>query len=231
MRIKFIINFPEFFFLKKMFRLGKEKLGNGAILKKKASEQADALKLIASLVLFFAVSLSTQASFFESATLAYLFFVIIRKTDYRLTAALALGCLAATPVFLYLVDEEIAETLAVYAFYFLSITVIQQIEELLAKSWEDRTKTFSNRIKKINPRPFLEKLNLFRLVLRREFIELPAILGYYWMFFLGLAVIIIFMRYIFAYDVDLRALLLLVFLFVISVAFRLCIVIKNKTVN
>lgn len=69
-------------------------------------------------------------SFFEMATLAYLGISLIWKTPSRFSAGLALVFLAITPFLLMLKNDALAETVAVYAYYFLVITVVQEIWEL-----------------------------------------------------------------------------------------------------
>lgn len=65
-----------------------------------------------------------------AAALGILFFAfILYKWDSRIIAVLALACLGACPFLLIFKKESSAENFAIYAYYFLVITIILQIVE------------------------------------------------------------------------------------------------------
>ncbi len=79
-------------------------------------------------VFFIATSYALAAA--EMAILAYLGISIIWKLSSRISAFVAILFLASCPILLLLKNDALAETLAVYAYYFLVITVIQEIISL-----------------------------------------------------------------------------------------------------
>lgn len=107
--IKFEISIPEFFYTKKTW------------------EQMRVGLSIVWVVAIFFIATSYALAAAEMAILAYLGISIIWKLSSRISAFLALVLLASEPFLLYLKNDALAETLAVYAFYFLVITVIQEI--------------------------------------------------------------------------------------------------------
>ncbi|MFA5178376.1 MAG: hypothetical protein WC427_02340 [Candidatus Paceibacterota bacterium] len=80
-----------------------------------------------------AIGLSIGAYFLwglSSALLWLLFLVFLFCTwDSRVIAFLALICLASCPVLLQMKKDDTAETMAVYAYFFLAMTVFLQIFE------------------------------------------------------------------------------------------------------
>lgn len=89
----------------------------------------DWLKIIAiSLIVIF--SLTRTINVLELAVLVYGLLAFFFVLDSRLAAGLALVSLAMCPVLLFFKRDIWAESTAVYAFYFLVITVLTQIREL-----------------------------------------------------------------------------------------------------
>lgn len=86
--------------------------------------------LLGWLTFTFFVWKSYDFSIFEMAILAYLGISFIWKTPSRFSTGLALIFLALTPIFLMLKNEALAEKVVVYAYYFLVITVIQEVWEV-----------------------------------------------------------------------------------------------------
>lgn len=68
-----------------------------------------------------------EFAFFGTLILAYFGLTLIWRLTSRLAASFALLSLAGVPMFLILGREALAETFAVYAYYFLVITVVQEI--------------------------------------------------------------------------------------------------------
>lgn len=62
--------------------------------------------------------------------LTYFLLSLIWKLDSRISGALALFFLVCCPILLYFKNDVLAETFAVYAFYFLTITVFGLILDL-----------------------------------------------------------------------------------------------------
>ena len=91
------------------------------------------LKLGLSLAIIVAAFVAKQNfdfTFFGTLILIYFGISIIWKLSSRIAAGLALFFLASCPVLLIFKNEALAETFAVYAYYFLVITVIDEIISL-----------------------------------------------------------------------------------------------------
>ncbi|MFA4817346.1 MAG: hypothetical protein WC608_01315 [Parcubacteria group bacterium] len=98
-----------------------------------SSERKFQLKAVLSLLVVvgvFIVKQNFDFTFVGALILAYFGLSLIWKLDSRISAALALFFLIATPVLLMLKNDVLAETSAIYAYYFLVITVAQLIFEL-----------------------------------------------------------------------------------------------------
>jgi hypothetical protein len=66
--------------------------------------------------------------------LAYALISILFVFESRISAVLALILLASCPFFLMFKKDSIAEIMAIYAYYFLVITVITQIAEYMKEN-------------------------------------------------------------------------------------------------
>ncbi len=88
-------------------------------------------KLINIILVVFVVVLSGWY-FGVSAGMLWGLFVAFAVYDWdsRIVGVMALASLSSCPVLLYLERDDLAETMAVYAFFFLVITVTLQIIEL-----------------------------------------------------------------------------------------------------
>lgn len=75
------------------------------------------------------IGINYAFSFVEMLILAYFGLSLIWKLDSRIAASLALFFLVATPILLMLKNDALAETFAIYAYYFLVITVIRLVFE------------------------------------------------------------------------------------------------------
>lgn len=73
---------------------------------------------------------SNGFSFFEMLVLIYFIIALIWNISSRISASLALFCLICCPILLILKKDSLAEVFAIFAYYFLVITVIQEIFEL-----------------------------------------------------------------------------------------------------
>lgn len=82
------------------------------------------------IITVFFIMTSYDLTIIETLILSYFGIAIIWKWTSRISAFLALVLLASEPFLLALKKDAIAETLAVYAFYFLIITVTQEIISL-----------------------------------------------------------------------------------------------------
>ncbi len=69
-------------------------------------------------------------TFIGTLILIYFGISIVWKLTSRITAGLALFFLASCPVLLIFKNDDLAETFAVYAYYFLVVTVIGEILSL-----------------------------------------------------------------------------------------------------
>lgn len=69
-------------------------------------------------------------TFIGTLILIYFGIAIVWRLTSRITAGLALFFLASCPVLLVLKNDNLAETFAVYAYYFLVITVVGEILSL-----------------------------------------------------------------------------------------------------
>lgn len=75
-----------------------------------------------------------EYTFFGILILAYFGISLIWSVSSRIAAFLALLFLASCPILLSFKKGDLAETFAVYAFYFLVITVFQELLLLLKKA-------------------------------------------------------------------------------------------------
>ncbi len=90
------------------------------------------------LVIILALMLMWKASY-EAIALWMLFFsFLFYDWENRIIAGLALLSLASCPFLLIYKREDLAETMAIYAYYFLAMTVVLQIAELKRKPEETR---------------------------------------------------------------------------------------------
>lgn len=87
------------------------------------------LSIVWIIVVFFIMT-SYDLTIVETLILSYFGMAIIWKWTSRISAFLALMLLVSEPFLLALKKDAMAETLAVYAFYFLVITVVQKIISL-----------------------------------------------------------------------------------------------------
>ena len=69
-------------------------------------------------------------TFFGTLILIYFGISILWHLESRIAAALALFFLASCPILLILKNNALAETFAIYAYYFLVITVVGEIVAL-----------------------------------------------------------------------------------------------------
>jgi len=85
---------------------------------------------ISLIVLVLAFAIHKNIIVIDFLILAYALLSFLYILDSRLSAGVALALLASCPVFLIFKKDPFAETAAVYAYYFLVITVLTQIREL-----------------------------------------------------------------------------------------------------
>lgn len=69
-------------------------------------------------------------TFFGTLILIYFGISLLWKLTSRISASFALFFLASCPILLILKNDSLAETFAIYAYYFLVITVVSEIVEL-----------------------------------------------------------------------------------------------------
>ncbi|MFA5155460.1 MAG: hypothetical protein WC453_03420 [Patescibacteria group bacterium] len=93
--------------------------------------------LIVTVVLAFA--LFKDIGVVDFLVLVYALVSIISILDSRYAAGIALVFLAACPVLLFLKQDTWAEAMAIYAYYFLVITVLTQVRELAKEKKENKT--------------------------------------------------------------------------------------------
>ncbi len=92
------------------------------------------------LVLAILVLFSKLLNFEGGVFLTFIFLLFYWRIDSRFSIKCAIVCLVAVPIFLiiskhsFTVNENWAERVAVWAFYFLSIGVIKQIWEYMRES-------------------------------------------------------------------------------------------------
>lgn len=79
------------------------------------------------LILTVYLKLKFDLAFLETLILAYFGLALVWTLKSRISATLALFFLVCEPFLLYMKNDTLAETFAVYAYYFLVITVIQEI--------------------------------------------------------------------------------------------------------
>ena len=85
---------------------------------------------ILTIALVLVVAIFKSASAWELITILYALISVLYILDSRWSAGVALLYLASCPVLLFLDRGALAESAAVYAFYFLVITVLTQLQEL-----------------------------------------------------------------------------------------------------
>lgn len=105
----------------------------------KKVKKKDWIKIaIVSIVLIFA--LYEKVGIIESIILGYGLISFLFVVDSRIAAGMALLCLVFCPIFLIFKKEVLAETIAVYAYYFLIIAVVGQVIEYVGgvKRWLKR---------------------------------------------------------------------------------------------
>jgi len=85
---------------------------------------------ISLIILVLAFALYKNIIVLDFLILAYALISFLYILDSRLSAGAALVLLASCPILLIAKKDSLAETMAVYAYYFLVITVITQIREL-----------------------------------------------------------------------------------------------------
>jgi len=71
-----------------------------------------------------------ECELMEALVFAIFISSIIRPVDSRIFASVGLFFLVLTPIVLYSGDKKTAETIAVYAFYFLVMTVMMAFVEM-----------------------------------------------------------------------------------------------------
>jgi len=222
MKIKFVINFPGLGSRKKLDSLTEKKpAARRTSFWKKISAYSDVFKLLFAVGLAYAIGFRFEATQWEIMTLGYFLFALLRKFDSRLSAGLALAFLALTPVFLYAVDEEIAETLAVYAFYFLCITVVQEIGELWSGTWAGWWKKIRAVKKGTDLSPVSRRATAFGAALRQDLFGSARAIGQYWIVFLMLLSVYAAMIFFFKFETNRLAFYALAGLSVVSVLARL----------
>jgi len=100
----------------------------------KKLRRKDCLKVgIIVIVLLYSL-LAHQVKGFDLVVLFYALFSVLFVIDSRIAAAVALILLSSIPFLLIGKKEHLAETMAIYAYYFLVITVITQIREYMRES-------------------------------------------------------------------------------------------------
>lgn len=98
---------------------------------KKIAELPLKVKLkISVIIAILAFALFKSIGVLDFLVLAYALISVLFVIESRLAAGAALILLASCPLFLILKKDTFAETAAVYAYYFLMITVLTQIREL-----------------------------------------------------------------------------------------------------
>lgn len=88
-----------------------------------------ALSILVIIVIFVAKQYF-DFDFAQTLILIFFGFSIVWKMTGRAAVVLALFFLAGTPILLFFDSKELAETFAVYAYYFLVIAVIDEILSL-----------------------------------------------------------------------------------------------------
>jgi len=83
------------------------------------------------IILVLTYALHRGMSVIDFFVLAYALVSILFIVDSRIAGVIALTCLASCPFFLIFKKETIAETMAIYAYYFLVITVLTQMREYI----------------------------------------------------------------------------------------------------
>lgn len=87
-------------------------------------------KVLLSLAIFIGAFFAGQYfdfTFVGTLVLIYFGFSIVWNISGRVSAACALFFLICTPILLFFKNEALAETFAIYAYYFLVITVVGEI--------------------------------------------------------------------------------------------------------
>ena len=98
-----------------------------------SSERKFQLKAVLSLLVVIGAFIAKQNfdfTFAGALILIYFGLSLIWRLSGRISASLALFFLIATPILLMFKNDALAETFAIYAYYFLVITVIRLVFEL-----------------------------------------------------------------------------------------------------
>jgi len=102
------------------------------IYTKKGRSKMKIMASITWLALMFLVGmLKFEFTLTGALILVYFGLSIIWQLDSRISAAPALFFLAGCPILLYFKNDALAETFAVYAYYFLVITVVGEVISLI----------------------------------------------------------------------------------------------------
>jgi hypothetical protein len=114
----------------------------------KSLNQKDFLK-IGVIISVLVYSLFKGIKVIDFFILAYGLISILFIVESRIAAVIALLCLISCPILLIYKKEAMAETMAIYAYYFLVITVLTQIREYIKEEKEEnkainREKTVDN---------------------------------------------------------------------------------------
>ncbi len=96
------------------------------------------LKILVIIVVL-AFALFRSIGVLDFLVLAYALVSVLFVIESRLAAGAALILLAACPVFLILKKDTLAESAAVYAYYFLVITVLTQFRELKREKSQEKS--------------------------------------------------------------------------------------------
>lgn len=78
---------------------------------------------------------------FDIAVFVFFVAIILRPVDSRFPAGIALFFLALTPFFLIFNRDETAETLAVYAYFFLAMTAMMGLYEIRKENYSKTDKS------------------------------------------------------------------------------------------
>ena len=196
-KIEFEIELPDFGFGKKKKKEQKRERGKSGKWRR-IWDKADFIFWPAvswgiplALMFFFDLALS------EILILGYFIFVLLRRIESRLSAGLALFFLILCPILLQLKENALAEEFAVYAFYFLSITVIQQIQELALENFSRKNDSFFSAVASEISDKLRRKKRLGKKIVPRFFAEMFRWLGNFFFVFLAIGIIFLGMNYYF----------------------------------
>jgi len=121
-----LIKFPKSILT--ILKIITKNLASAFVLKIKGLTKKDYLKI--GLILLISIYfLSKEINPINFLVLAYALVSILFIIESRISASIALLFLISCPILLILKKEGIAETMAIYAYYFLVITVVTQIRE------------------------------------------------------------------------------------------------------